>query len=124
MNLHLVPSRAPTNLRVVNRTSSTSLLLLWDAVPQEHVNGILTGYTIRFKAVEQGPGIKISDHFRTMEIAAEVDRTEILNLEPYTRYTFSIYAKTRVGNGIYSEPVVGGRSIINREFNALRNVSY
>jgi hypothetical protein len=105
-----VPSRGPTNLRTGNGTSPTSILLQWDPVPQDCVHGILTGYTLRYKATEQGAGIKIEGGgYTTMNVPPHVTMIEIPNLESYTRYKISMFAKTKVGNGVFSETVVGGR---------------
>ena len=105
-----MPSRAPTNLRTGNQTSSTSILLSWHPVPQDCIHGILTGYTLRYKAIEQGAGVKIRGGFTTMNVPPHVTMIEIPNLASYTRYQISMFAKTKVGNGVYSETVVGGRS--------------
>jgi hypothetical protein len=105
----LVPSRAPTNLRVVNRTSSTSLQLSWDPVSQDYIHGILTGYTVRYQAIEEGAGVRITEsRFSTLNVPAHVNSVEIRNLASYTRYKLTMFAKTKVGNGVFSKAVVGG----------------
>lgn len=103
-----MPSRAPTNLRTVNKTSPTSIRLLWDPVPQDYVHGILTGYTVRYKAIEQGTGIKIKGRFDTINVPSHVSMIDIPNLETYTKYRIDMFAKTKVGGGVYSNAVVGG----------------
>ena len=108
-----MPSRAPTNVRVVNHTSPTSLLLLWDPVPRQYLHGILTNYTVRYKATEQGAGIKIENsEWRTIGAPAGAVKLEISVLASYTRYQLSVSAETKAGGGIFSKTVSGGMFFI------------
>ena len=105
-----MPSRAP-NLSVISQTSPTSLLLQWDPVPQEYQHGILTGYTVRYKAIEEGAGVKIENSgWSTRRAPAHYTKLEIPNLASYTRYQLSMYAETKVGGGMLSNTVFGGMS--------------
>lgn len=104
-----MPSKAPTNVRIINHTSPTSLLLLWDPVPQQYLHGILTGYTVRYKAIEQGAGVRIENsRWSTIKAPAGAAELEIPELASYTRYQLSMFAETKVGGGIFSKTVFGG----------------
>ena len=116
-----MPSRAPTNLTVFNFQSSTSLLLLWQPIPQEYLNGVLTGYTVRYQQIKEGDITTKSPIF-SMEVSPDVSEVEIPNLASYSKYKLSMFAKTKVGGGRISNYVIGG-IVLSVQISSLNGVS-
>ena len=94
-----MPSEAPVIIEA-NSSTSTSIELKWTEVTQ--LNGAnLLGYGILYK--------QKNEKFRG-EIAKSVAPTpreaKLENLEKFTEYTIRVYAFTRHGNGVSSQPVL------------------
>ena len=85
-----VPSAAPPNVTAQN-TSSTSILLEWDLMPEDDRNGILLGYVVYYNRTT---GTETSFVHRSTERSVE-----ITNLERYTIYQFEMTAFTSIGQG-------------------------
>ena len=85
----VVPSAAPTDLRVTDKDSS-SVSLSWKPPPADHHNGQLIGYTVEIEGVSQQPS-KQSDS--TSE-SAKID-----GLKSDTEYVFHVSARTAAGSG-------------------------
>ena len=96
------PDRAPQNVQGQN-SSSTSILVIWDEVPAEQQNGVITGYTITYHSqtgnesgdVLAGP----NDH-----------QKELANLKEWVRYNITVFASTVKGDGPASDPPIGVRT--------------
>lgn len=86
-----MPSLAPVNLRAHN-TSSTSILVFWEPLPNDHVNGILLGYKVTYKKHGQ-------IHARKQNISTMLNFTILSGLDKFTIYDVNVSAFTRVGNG-------------------------
>ena len=85
-----VPSRAPVNLHGHN-SSSTSLFVAWEPLPQDHVNGILLGYKVRYRK---------HGYNHTSEKNTSTNRFITLEtLEKFTAYDVEVLAFTCVGDG-------------------------
>ena len=93
-----VPGAAPSNVRAKN-TSSTSILVEWDEVPEDKQHGRIQYYTVISKRV-QGRDQK------TRDFVAFVQQYELKNLTKYTEYSIQVLAATRVGKGPKSNPIV------------------
>ena len=79
-------------------TSSTSILVLWDEVPVEHRNGIITRYTITYQSQTENDNGSVS--------AAPDDRQKnITGLKEYVDYNITVFASTAKGAGP-SSPVL------------------
>ena len=92
----LVPSSAPDNIIGYN-TSSTSLKVQWGDVPQDHRNGIITGYKFEIRKSSgswQSP-VSITDKFY-----------EKTGLAYWTLYDVRVLAETSIGEGAKSEILV------------------
>ena len=85
------PSGSPGRL-TVNYRLLTKAKLTWKPVPEDKRNGVITGYTVRVL----GP-----NHIchSTKEVTADATSTEISQLNPFSLYTFSVYAKTSADTG-------------------------
>lgn len=97
--LFSVPSRPPINMTAFN-TSSTSINVTWEPVPDDHVNGIVLGYRLFYKQAD-----KAIDDFSNLTVNSTVFSIELESLEFYTKYELQLLAFTVVGDGNVSEPV-------------------
>ena len=86
-----MPSQAPVNLRAHN-TSSTSLFVTWEPVPNDHVNGILLGFKLFYK--KYGP-----NNASTQNATTTMNFTVLTGLEKFTIYEVKVLAFTRLGDG-------------------------
>ena len=91
--MHTV-SDAPGELKV-SHSLPTSAKLSWTPVPKHKQNDTITGYTIQV----EGPfSLGKTKHIPVMNAAAT--SFEVSGLQPYTTYTFSVSAVTKVGTGL------------------------
>ena len=80
-------------------SSSTSILAMWDEVPADQQNGIITGYTIVYKSqTENNDG--------NVQVNASFRQTELTNLKEYVNYNITVLASTVKGDGPASDPIV------------------
>ncbi|XP_072041076.1 uncharacterized protein [Amphiura filiformis] len=89
---------APTSFKIVNVTKR-SISVSWDE--PEHLNGIITGYTISMKII--GKPYEKFDPDLENENVTDIDREErkytLYNLTPSTEYELKLSAKTEAGKG-------------------------
>ena len=72
---------------------------MWDEVPAEQQNGIITGYTITYKSqTENDDG--------NVQANASVRQTELTNLKKYVNYNITVFASAVKGDGPVSDPIV------------------
>ena len=81
-------------------TSSTSINVTWEPVPDDHVNGIVLGYRLFCKQADK----PIND-FSNLTVNSTVLSIGLDSLEFYTKYELRLLAFTMVGDGNISEPV-------------------
>ena len=81
-------------------TSSTSINVTWEPVPDDHVNGIVLGYRLFYKQADRA----IND-FNNLTVNSTVFSMELKSLEFYIKYELQLLAFTMVGDGNISEPV-------------------
>ena len=86
----VVPSAAPTDLRVTDKDSS-SVSLSWKPPPAEHHNGQLIGYTVEVKDVN---GVSQQSSKQSDSTFAKID-----GLNSDTEYKFYVSARTEAGSG-------------------------
>jgi len=92
------PDGAPQNVAAQN-SSSTSILVMWDEVPADQQNGIITGYTITYNSQKENDNGNVS--------AGPSDRQkELTNLKEFVNYTITVSASTVKGEGPASDPIV------------------
>ena len=94
-----VPSHSPRNITAFN-TSSTSINVTWQPIPNDHVNGILLGYRVLYKKKNRP-----MDAFQNITVNSTYLDAEITSLEVYTEYELRIVGLTIIGDGNVSEPV-------------------
>ena len=100
--LPLEPSKAPENVTAV-QSGATSMTVTWEPVPPTDRNGIITGYTVYYRAVSGH--INNANEFM-IRVNGSVTRSEVSNLEEHVTYNVSVSANTSVGEGPRSEEVV------------------
>ena len=94
-----VPGAAPSSVRATY-TSSTSILVEWDEVPEDKRHGRIQYYSVIWKRV-QGAGPQ-----ETRNVDAPVQQFELTNLAKYAEYSIQVLGATRVGKGPASIPIV------------------
>ena len=87
----LVPSLPPTNLAAYN-TSSTSLMVTWNPVPQGFTHGIVLGYMVLYKRERD-----VNESYSN--ITSVVTSAQLTNLDKFTMYGIKVSAFTIKGNG-------------------------
>ena len=92
------PNFAPQNVRGRN-TSSTSILVMWDEVPDDQQNGNITGYNITYHSQTENDNGNV-------RVNASVRQTELKNLKEYVNYNITVFASTVKGDGPASYPIV------------------
>ena len=72
---------------------------MWDEVPADQQNGIITGYNITYKSqTENDNGI--------IQVNGSVRQTELIYLKEYVNYDITVLAFTVKGDGPASNPIV------------------
>ena len=89
---------APQNVTGYN-TSSTSILVLWDEVPANQHNGIITGYTITYQS-------QTENHNGNVSADPDDRQKNITGLKEYVNYNITVFASTVKGDGPHSSPVL------------------
>ena len=72
--------------------NSTSVLVIWNPVPEESRHGIIINYTIHYKDVERG-------NSKTKGVKAPASNATINGLRQKAKYSFKIQAATVKGSG-------------------------
>ena len=72
---------------------------MWDEVPADQQNGIITGYTIAYHSqTEHDSGSVLAD--------PNVRQKELTGLKEYVNYNITVFASTVKGDGPASDPIV------------------
>ena len=95
----LVPGAAPSNVRA-KFTSSQSILVEWDEVPEDKRHGRIRYYTVIWK---REPGVYQK---KRVVVNAPKLQFELTNLVKYTNYSIQVLAATEIGKGPESNPIV------------------
>ena len=94
----LVPNAPPTNVTGHN-TSSKSIFVDWDDVPQPDQNGIILRYTVTYTALPNGSPVP-------QVVDAPTTQATLTGLNEYTNYRITVFASTSKGDGNVSEPII------------------
>ena len=97
MPYFLEPSAPPVNVKG-NNSSSTSILVQWDEVPENDKNGIIKGYNITYK--DWRTGVE-----KTQTVDASTRQVELEGLNEFTKYNISVLAFTVKGDGPQSATI-------------------
>ena len=87
----LEPSAPPANVKG-NNSSSVSILVEWDEVPENDKNGIIKGYNVTYK--DWRTGVE-----KTQTVNASASQVELTGLNKFTKYNISVLAFTVKGDG-------------------------
>lgn len=93
------PSMPPPNITAYN-TSSTSLEITWEAVPEEFAKAQILGFKLSYRKVEES-------NATTFGLCPEEFRFSLHNLTIFTNCCIQLSAFTRNGNGNMSDCVFG-----------------
>ena len=80
-------------------SSSTSIVVMWDEVPANQQNGIITGYTITYTSQTENDNGNVS-------AGANDRQTELTGLKEFVNYTITVFASTVKGDGPASDAIV------------------
>ena len=72
---------------------------MWDEVPADQQNGIITGYTITYHSQTENDN-------GTLRVNGSVRQTELTNLKEYVNYNITVFASTVKGDGPASDHVI------------------
>ena len=72
---------------------------MWDEVPADQRNGIITGYNITYQSQTENDD-------NSVQVNGSVRQTELTNLKEYVNYNITVFASTVKGDGPASVPVV------------------
>ena len=86
-----MPSLPPTDIRAYN-TSSTSLKVTWNPVPQGYTHGIVLGYMVLYKREKD-----LNNWY--INITSPVTSVELTDLNKFALYVIKVLAFTIKGNG-------------------------
>ena len=103
--LYLVPDGPPVNI-TITKVTPYSVTLQWNPPTPDKQNGVIVSYVIN---------VMTSDQVQWMVVQSNDSQQTISNLTPYTTYTFSISASTRIGQGS-SLPYIVTTSETSRNF--------
>ena len=96
-----VPSTG-SQITAVYNTSSTSILVQWDPIPEDSINGVLLSYSVRLYLVGDPPNTPS----RMLPASPNATYLEIPGLKKFTRYGIVVAGRTRKGRGVMRVVVV------------------
>ena len=89
-----MPSAAPPSV-TVHAVNSHTILVTWQSIPVEKVNGILEGYKVLYTDVDSNVP------FEKLELNGS--QTQLTKLKKFTMYKIWVLAFTNAGDGVPSE---------------------
>ena len=92
------PNAPPTDVTGHN-TSSKSIFVDWDDIPQPDQNGIILSYTVTYTALPNGSPV-------SQVVTAPTTQATLTGLNEYTNYSITVSASTLKGNGNVSEAII------------------
>ena len=72
---------------------------MWDDVPADDQNGIITSYTITYHSLTQ-------NHNDSKTVDYQVKQTQLTGLKEYVNYGITVFASTVKGNGPASSAIM------------------
>ena len=92
------PNAPPANVTGHN-TSSKSIFVNWDDVPQPDQNGIILRYIVTYTELPNG-----SPQYQVVN--APTTQATLTGLNEYTNYSITVFASTAKGDGNVSEAII------------------
>lgn len=100
-----VPSSGPTNVSALATTSS-SMLVRWNEVPEADRNGLVLGYKVMYKEKDS------DSQPRFWLVEGNSSRSaQLTGLGKYVLYQVQVLAFTRIGDGVPSHPPILERTL-------------
>ena len=99
MLLFLVPSKPPQSITAESHVTLTTIPVSWQPIDPRHINGILLGYKIRYKAVEIGEEAVEDEPIREQIVNRSTLSLVLKNLEIFTLYRIDVLGYTIIGDG-------------------------
>ncbi|CAH3198822.1 unnamed protein product, partial [Porites evermanni] len=93
-----VPDVPPLNVEADSTWTTYSIPLRWTRIPSYLLNGILTGYRIRYQAIEIGQ-LSYEENPREVIVPAESVSTVLTGLESFAVYRIELTGLTVKGDG-------------------------
>ena len=87
---------------------------MWNEVPANQQNGIITGYTITYQSQTQNDNGYV-------QVKGSVRQTQLTNLKEYVNYDITVFASTVKGDGPASDTIVV-RTDQDSKFNMLPSI--
>uniref|UniRef100_A0A8D0HE11 Sidekick cell adhesion molecule 2 n=1 Tax=Sphenodon punctatus TaxID=8508 RepID=A0A8D0HE11_SPHPU len=100
-----VPSSGPTNVSALATTSS-SMLIRWNDIPEADRNGLILGYKVAYKEKDSD----LQAQFWLAE-GNSSRSAQLMGLGKYVLYEIRVLAFTRIGDGVPSSPPILERTL-------------
>lgn len=110
---HSVPSTPPPNVTSLSQTSTNQLFTQWMKIPDDDVNGVLTGYVVSYKAVKVGGKKTIDEVVKNRRVGADTNSLMLDSLQSFTSYEIKVAGLTRQGEGAFSNATYAGKTFLN-----------
>ena len=94
------PDGAPQNVNGHN-SSSTSIRVSWDKVPDEQQNGVILSYNITYQSLTESDSGNVQ-----VRGNPPLREKEITDLKEYVAYNITVFASTVKGDGPHSTAIV------------------
>lgn len=91
-----------SKITAVYNTSSTSILVQWDPIPEDSINEVLLSYSARLYLAGDPPNTPS----RMLPASPNATSLEILGLKKFTRYGIVVAGRTRKARGVMRGGVV------------------
>ncbi|XP_043909993.1 receptor-type tyrosine-protein phosphatase S-like isoform X4 [Protopterus annectens] len=101
MTMQSKPSAPPQDVKCTS-SSSTTIMVSWRPPPAENQNGVLVGYSVRYRPL-QGEDRLLQE---VKDIPPQTNQILLENLQKWTEYQVTAMAHTQVGPGPESLPIV------------------
>ena len=72
---------------------------MWEEVPADQQNGIITAYTIRYHSQKENDNGNV-------QVNGSVRQRELTNLKEYVNYNITVFASTVNGDGPATVPII------------------
>ena len=114
----VVPEVSPLHLQAESWWTTHTIPVKWSPIPNHLLNGVLTGYRIRYQAIEMGL-VPYEEKPKEMIIPAENISTVLTGLENFALYRIEMTGLTVKGDGP-SEVIFAGNIEIEQFSNDYR----
>jgi len=91
----------PQNATAQNLTSESYIYVTWTPVPDGHVNGILLGYSLKYKRILTADRDVFDTDEHVLTVGPNVHSITLI-VETYSTYRIQVAAFNRKGIGPYS----------------------